>query len=239
MDPQRVADLEQEERDRMIKRRRWIQPEFFTSEDVLALPRDARLTFIGLWLYADDYGRQRTHAALIKADVWPVDDDITADTVVEPLVLLAERGMIRIYAADGREYFQLTGWDRHQPVQNPSRSNIPAPPATSARHEPDSDPETPYVGPTETPRSEGESEERVSVRDESEGASEGASEDDEGRPTTHPQQPADRPSVRPPSPFCSAHPKGTSRSCRACGTARLAFRAWQINQEYDEMEPAC
>jgi len=218
----------------MIRRRRWIQPEFFTSEDVLALPRDTRLTFIGLWLYPDDDGRERTNAALIKADVWPVEEDITADVVEVHLLQLAERNMLRLYRVAGREYFQRTGWDRHQPVQNPSRSNIPAPPAASAYHEPVPTPEPPYVDPMETPRSEGEGEERVSVRDESEGAS----ESDEGRPTVHPQQPADRPSTRPPSPFCPAHPQGTPKPCRACGTARLAFKAWQINQEFDEMELA-
>lgn len=214
----------------MIRRRRWIQPEFFKSEDVLALPRDTRLTFVGLWLYADDYGRERTNAALIKADVWPLDDDITPDIVVEHLVLIAERDMIRIYEVNGREYFQLTGWDRWQPVQNPSRSNIPAPPssASSACHEPENDPQDPYVDPSETPRSEGEGEEREGEREREREVSEG-----EGRPAPASPQPADRPSSRPPSPFCDQHPDGTNKPCKDCGRARLRLRKWQNDRDYE------
>jgi hypothetical protein len=210
--------MERQEQDGMIRRRRWIQPEFFTSEDVLALPRDARLTFIGLWLYADDYGRERTNAALIKADVWPVEEEITADVVEEHLLLLADRGMIRLYELAGREYFQLTGWDRWQPVQNPSRSNIPAPPAPSACTEPEQAPQTAYVDPSEDPRSEGEREEREGEREEGESQGEGVSERAAGI-------------TRPPSPFCDRHPGGTSKPCKACGTARLRLKHWENERD--------
>lgn len=215
----------------MIRRRRWIQPEFFTSEDVLALPRDARLTFIGLWLYADDYGRERTKATLIKADVWPEEDDITADVVEEHLLLFADRDMIRLYEVNGREYFSLTGWDRWQPVQNPSRSNIPAPPSSAslACHEPEPPVPGPSVDPTEIPRSEGEGEEREGERER-----EGEVSGGEGRPTTTSPKPADRPASRPPSPFCDQHPGGTNKPCKACGRARLARREWQDQRDYDE-----
>lgn len=36
---------------------RSIKPDFFTSEDVSALPLRARLTWIGLWTHCDDHGR--------------------------------------------------------------------------------------------------------------------------------------------------------------------------------------
>ena len=202
----------------MIRRRRWIQPEFFTSEDVLALPRDARLTFIGLWLYADDYGRERTHAALIKADVWPVEEDITAEVVDEHLMLLAVAEMIELYTVDGREYFWLTGWERWQPVQNPSRSIIPAPPAL--RHAQSTS--EPAQVPTETPRSEGEREEREGERETGEGG-----EREVGTPPTEPATT----STPAPSPFCPEHPDGTTKACKGCANARMRFKYWQSQQE--------
>jgi len=212
----------------MIRRRRWIQPEFFTSEDVLALPRDARLTFIGLWLYADDFGRERTNAALIKADVYPLDEDITPDVVEEHLLLFAERQMIRFYEVGGRDYFELTGWDRWQPVQNPSRSNIPAAPAHQACHEPDAAAPDPYVEPPEAPRSEGERAEREGERDEGEREQEG-----EAAPTTHPQ-PATPSATLPPDPFCARHPDGTTKPCKDCANARMKFKHWQATQQATE-----
>lgn len=212
----------------MIRRRRWIQPEFFTSEDVLALPRDARLTFIGLWLYADDFGRERTNAALIKADVYPLDEDITPRTIDEHMLLFEGRDMIRLYEVAGREYFELTGWNRWQPVQNPSRSNIPAPSADEACHEPPAPPSDPYVEPLETPRSEGEGEEREGEREEGdrEAGDEGTGE---AAPTTHLDS-ASTSTTRPPDPFCPRHPGGTSKPCRDCGNARMTFKHWQAAQ---------
>lgn len=220
----------------MMRRRRWVHPEFFTSEDVLALPRDARLTFIGLWLHADDFGRQRANAALIKASVWPLDDDITADVVEEHLVQLAERGMVEIYEAQGREYFGLTGWDRWQPVQNPSQTSIPAPPAlTHARTS-----EQATRGSTESRCSEGEGEGTEGERDEGdagqareEEAPEQGEEGEGGRGAGTLPAETD-PDTSPPDPFCPRHPAGTDKPCKACGNARLAFKAWEARREFEE-----
>jgi len=215
----------------MIRRRRWIQPEFFTSEDVLALPIEVRLTFIGLWLYADDYGRERTHAALIKADVWPLDEVITPSVVEGHLVLLAERGLIETYAVAGREYFQITGWAKHQPVDKPSRTNVPPPPAPSAAQEPpQAARESRDPSPTPLASEGGE-------RDEREGR-EGEEGEGEGRPTPAPPASDTEPASRPPSPFCDRHPDGTSKPCRDCGTARMRRRKWQDEHENDDHEEA-
>jgi hypothetical protein len=218
----------------LIRRRRWIQPEFFTSEDVLALPRDVRLTFIGLWLYADDYGRERTNPALIKADVWPVEADITPDVVEEHLLLLAERSMISLYAVDGREYFQLTGWDRHQPVDKPSRSNVPPPPAPSAappQVEPSRGPRDPSPTPLATEGGERDEGEGESERDGCKGEPDG---EHEGVAALPPTDPAHDRSQHPPSPFCKRHPGGTSKACKDCGNARMAFKHWQATQMIDD-----
>lgn len=210
----------------MMRRRRWINPEFFTSEDVLALPRDARLTFIGLWLYADDYGRERTNAALIKADVWPVEEDITPADVEEHLLLCAVQDMVQLYKVDGREYFQLTNWDRWQPVQNPSRSRIPAPSALP----PALDPIEPPADSTEDRRSEGEREEREGERETRERAGEGPGE---RGAATHPPETAAQTEASP-SPFCTQHPDGTDKPCRACGTARMRFSLWKTQHGESE-----
>lgn len=40
-----------------MARKRMIHPEFFKSRKVASLSHRARLTWAGLWIYADDYGR--------------------------------------------------------------------------------------------------------------------------------------------------------------------------------------
>lgn len=227
----------------MIRRRRWIQPEFFTSEDVLALPKDARLTFIGLWLYADDYGRERTNAALIKADIWPLDDDITQGVVEEHLLLLADREMIVFYTVGGREYFELTGWTRHQPVHSPSRSFIPPPSASQACHKPENYGGNLSILTSTLARTEGEEERERELERATEGEREstGEGEGDHGRGESGENGKAPGEGVQggvggPPSPFCSRHPQGTASACKGCGNARLAFRHWQAVQIADGEE---
>src|SRR5690606_9826093 len=87
----------------------------------------ARLTWLGLWTHCDDYGRCRNNVKLIKAAVWPLDDDSLRD-VAEDLDALENAGLIFKYEVAGKSYLQVRGWAEHQKVERPSRSNIPAPP---------------------------------------------------------------------------------------------------------------
>src|SRR3954470_12573547 len=54
---------------------RSIRPEFWSSEDIAALPWDVRLVFIGLWSYVDDNGVGRDNEKLIVADLFPLEED--------------------------------------------------------------------------------------------------------------------------------------------------------------------
>lgn len=110
-----------------MARIRTIKPEFFKSEDVSALPLRARLTWVGLWVHCDNYGRTKDHAKLIKADVWPLDPVSLAD-IEDDLTVLAEHGRIVRYEVDGRRYLAVVNWDRHQPIARPGLPKYPAPP---------------------------------------------------------------------------------------------------------------
>lgn len=54
---------------------RTIKPEFWVSESMGRLSRDARLIFVGLWSLADDYGRFRADPRLIAGQLLPYDPD--------------------------------------------------------------------------------------------------------------------------------------------------------------------
>ena len=68
-----------------MPRIRTIKPEYWTSEQVVELSIEARLAFIGLWNFADDWGRHPASARSLKLRVFP-GDNIDAEALVEELV---------------------------------------------------------------------------------------------------------------------------------------------------------
>jgi hypothetical protein len=112
-----------------VARIRTIKPGFFRSLTVTELPKPTRLTWIGLWTYVDDAGRGVDDARLIKAELWPLDDDYPAKKVEKDLQLLEANGSIRRYVVDGRKYLAIVEW-HHQRIDKPTPSLLPPPPET-------------------------------------------------------------------------------------------------------------
>ena len=110
---------------------RSIKPEFWSSPDIAALSDADRLLFIGLWSYVDDHGRGRDDIALIVAALYPHDMVANPlDTVAkvrDGLARLSEADLILRYTVASRTYFLVTGWSKHQRVDKPKASRIPAP----------------------------------------------------------------------------------------------------------------
>lgn len=194
----------------MMRRARTIKPEFFTSADVRTLPIPARMTFVGLLLYVDDYGNESADAALVKAAIWPTDTKVTVATVEQHMGLLVDRGMVTFYEVDGRRYLRITNWEKHQRVDRPSRSNIPQDPDSRGSREWSVANEGGVGG--------------GSGRESEPSEYEGESEEGEGE-TSRPDPVLTRESA--PSPFCKTHPTGTTKPCKACGNARLTLKAWE------------
>lgn len=111
-----------------MARIRTIKPDAFASESLSEVPIPARWTFAGLWTMADDDGRLRDEPRLVKAHVYPLDDDVTAADVREHLDALEKVECIRRYQAGGKAYIAVTNFRDHQRINRPSPSKIPAPP---------------------------------------------------------------------------------------------------------------
>ncbi|TDC75689.1 hypothetical protein [Streptomyces hainanensis] len=110
-----------------MARIRTIKPEAFTSETLAAVSLTAERTFFGLLTQADDQGRHRDHAAIITGVLWPLRPEHTPIHVEEDLQQLAAAGLIcRYTACDGRTYLHVVTWARHQKIDRPSRSRLPA-----------------------------------------------------------------------------------------------------------------
>lgn len=112
-----------------MARIRTVKPAFFRSLTIARLSLSARLTFVGLWTYVDDEGREVDDARLVKAAVWPLDDDHPAAGVAADLDELEQRGLVVRYAAGGRRLLQVTSWLEHQRINRPTPSVYPPPPA--------------------------------------------------------------------------------------------------------------
>lgn len=107
-----------------MARARNIKPGFFTNEDLVELPFETRLLFIGLWTIADRAGRLYDRPKTIKMALFPAD----TVNIDEMLTGLAARGFIWRYEVDGVKCIQIITWEKHQnPHMKEAVSSIPAP----------------------------------------------------------------------------------------------------------------
>lgn len=110
-----------------MARIRSVKPGYFSSLDIADLTIPTRLHFIGLWTYADDEGRGVDDPRLIKAAIWPLDTEVTAETVDSMQAELEAKGRIIRYQVDGRPHFQIVNWHDHQKPNRPQTSKYPGP----------------------------------------------------------------------------------------------------------------
>jgi hypothetical protein len=110
-----------------MARIRSIKPGFCTSEAIADLTIPCRLHFAMLWTYADDSGRGLDNPRLIKAALWPLDDDVDVSQIEEWQQELAEHGRLIRWEVDGKRYFEVVNFAEHQKPQKPQGSAIPAP----------------------------------------------------------------------------------------------------------------
>lgn len=111
-----------------MPRIRTVKPEFWADEKVSKLPRDARLLFLGLFNFADDAGRMRGNPMLIRAQVFPYDTDIDSESLLRAL---AESSLIVRYEVEGESYLWIRNFNKHQKIDKPSESVLPAPQTAS------------------------------------------------------------------------------------------------------------
>lgn len=104
---------------------RMLKPDLRTSEKVASWPVPMRYFWALLWGYVDDHGKGRDNPLLIKADTFPLDEDITGEVVDRWLWGLAEAGVVVRFTYDGTDYVQVTNWDEHQKPQHPTKDILP------------------------------------------------------------------------------------------------------------------
>lgn len=184
---------------------RTLKPEACSSESLAEVDREVRWTFACLWTHCDDEGRAVHNLRLIKAAIYPLDDDMTPREIGLHLQALNLVRAVCFYRVDDKEYLHVPAWHEHQHPNRPVPSKLPPCPTHDASRTTNAhDTEDSLPCPARlTPVGEGR------------GEVEGGEAD-------------------PPSMFCSNHPKGTEKPCGPCGTAKMrhaAFLKAQISRQ--------
>jgi hypothetical protein len=110
-----------------MARIRTVKPEFWTDETMAEISRDARLLFLGLLNHVDDEGRCVYNPRLLKAAVFPLDDDITPEMIRRWIVELSTSARCVIYEASGHRFLAIHNFVKHQKIDRATQSRHPAP----------------------------------------------------------------------------------------------------------------
>ena len=97
-----------------MARARNIKPGFFRNADLVELPMEARLLFIGLWTLADRAGRMEDRPKQIKMEIFPAES-VDCNSLLDQL---AATKMVARYEVDGKRFLQVVNFAKHQ---NPHR----------------------------------------------------------------------------------------------------------------------
>ncbi len=99
-----------------MARIRYLKPEFFKDEDLADLKYQTRITFQGLWCYADREGRLEDRPKYLKAEIFPydnVDMDKELDILSKPKARTGKPFIIR-YNINNNKYIQILEFLKHQ-----------------------------------------------------------------------------------------------------------------------------
>ena len=106
-----------------MARIRTIKPDFWSDEKLVECSTNARLLFIGSWNFADDNGNLVRSSKKLKMQVFP-GDHFDCETLINELI---EQGLFLEYVVNGEKYLHIKGFDKHQRIDKPQKSNIPVP----------------------------------------------------------------------------------------------------------------
>lgn len=110
-----------------MARIRSIKPEFWTDEKIVVLSPLARLFFIGLWNFVDDYGRAQFSPVRLKMQILPAENADASEILGE----IRRANLIKVYLVEEKEYFEVCGFTKHQKVDKRAASRIPPPPSSA------------------------------------------------------------------------------------------------------------
>lgn len=96
---------------------RTLKQSICVSEDINRLSWFEEVLFYRLIVNCDDYGRFDGRASVIRSQLFPLKDSLTAKAVEQALHELANVGLVEIYQSEsGRPTLRLPSWGTHQRI---------------------------------------------------------------------------------------------------------------------------
>ena len=112
---------------------RVIKGEINASDSLSRVSIEADLTFRALLVACDDYGRFDGRLGVLKATLFPLRDEMTAERIDRAIDELVRAGCVTRYASDGRPYLAMPNWEKHRAKgRRGNASRYPDPASTSS-----------------------------------------------------------------------------------------------------------
>ena len=98
-----------------------------TSDSIDSLSWFEEVLFYRLIVNCDDYGRFDGRVSVIKNRLFPLKENITAQSVKKSIDKLATVGLVALYVFEGKPFLQLPTWEHHQIVRAKKSKYPPVP----------------------------------------------------------------------------------------------------------------
>ena len=110
-----------------MARIRTIKPEFWNSPGIETLDARWRLLYIAMWNWADDSGAGKAEARELMGFAFPRDEQMTLGEFRRGLGEVRRVFGVVFYQVDGRSYYSIPTWVKHQKIDKRSASRWPEP----------------------------------------------------------------------------------------------------------------
>ena len=111
-----------------MARCRIVKPEFWDDEKLSKISFQARLTYIGIWNFCDDYGVTKANSLWLKSRIFPYDDKLSQKEFDRWITELVDLKRVFKFSSGGDFFFYLPNFPKHQIINRPSKARYPAPP---------------------------------------------------------------------------------------------------------------
>ena len=111
-----------------MARCRIVKPEFWDDGKLASVSYQARLTYIGIWNFCDDYGVTKANSLWLKSRIYPYDDKLSIKDFNRWIQELVDLKRIIQFQACGETFYFLPNFRKHQVINRPSKTRYPEPP---------------------------------------------------------------------------------------------------------------
>lgn len=119
-----------------MARIRTIKPEFWSSPGMSTVDPYARLLFIAMWGWADDYGVGTANPKELGGFAFPEEEHIDSADIRRMLGEIRRVFGVVFYRVGSRPYYYIPSWEKHQRVDRRSKQRHPMP-AAGEEYDPD------------------------------------------------------------------------------------------------------